>query len=245
MPDAGTPDGQRDVLICVQCDGGRPGCQRCIKYRTPCPGYRDHESFKFVSENYNVQVLSLRSKRYATRNTVRGTERSPLHFSSLSTTRKEPTGADHWSKGKHSGGESQDHRNYRSIAPVTGLDLIIGKALLPCWEDRSVNLFFRDFTLAENEDGSSGYLSFLPDMYEKSKKDSGLALAVQASSYAAMANRSNISWLEEKARSLYGKALTAVNQRLRQPREAIEDDTILTILLLIFFEVRPRDLQRP
>lgn len=114
--------------------------------------------------------------------------------------------------------------------------------MLPRWEERSVNLFFRDFTLAENEDGSPGYLSFLPDMYEESNKDSGLALAVQATSYAAMANRSDISWLGEKARSLYGKALTAVNQRLRQPRDAVEDDTIVTILLLIFFEVRAPDL---
>ena len=217
---------------CLQCDGGRPSCQKCIKYKAACPGYRDQGSFKFVSENYSVRVSSERQKETFGQKLHRRNEISIADDLSSEFT-------------KYSF-DVDTIRTRRSSQSLDSLNLpptlaasnyTVTAAFLLSWEDRSVNLFFRNFTLAENEHGSPGYLNFLPGMYQASEKDSGLKLAVQAASYAAMASRSNISWLEEKARSIYGKALTSVNQLLRKDEEAIKDDTIVAVLLLVVFEV--------
>ena len=82
-------------------------------------------------------------------------------------------------------------------------------------------------------------------MYQASVSALPLSLAVQAASYAAMESRSNLSWLQEKARLIYGKALTSVNQLLRQSEEALKDDTILAVLLLVIFEVSCAKFQKP
>ncbi|CRK17375.1 hypothetical protein BN1708_012035 [Verticillium longisporum] len=52
MPNTGKPS--RDCHLCrrrrVKCDLGRPSCQRCIKYGTECPGYRNEQDVVFRNE---------------------------------------------------------------------------------------------------------------------------------------------------------------------------------------------------
>lgn len=187
-----------------------------------------------MSENYSVRVSSARQKEDIERQARRGRHGGSSIFNATSGAFTNYGSDVNTTPPRRL---CQDLDYFSSSPSFARSDYTITAALLPNWEDRSVNLFFRNFTLAGNKNGSPGYFAFLPEMYQASQIGSGLSLAIQAASYAAMANRSNLFWLEEKARSMYGQALTSVNQLLRRSEEATKDDTIVAVLLLVVFEV--------
>ena len=238
----------RGCLMCIRrrikCDETKPACNRCKKHKVECPGYRDPGSRKFVSENYNVVVQSARQRGLPEGRDVDSpnssfmfVDRPHRDFASKVLPGTCDDLGSSWSRSPESelsnnAVKSKSLSQIRS-SPLSGL--WAGPTVN--WHDRSLCLFFRDFTLREDKYGTHGYLGFLPEMYQESINDPVLRLAVQATASAATANRTNLSLLESKARLSYGQALTSVNYMLRTPEEAIKDRTIVSVMLLILFEV--------
>ncbi|KAF2152681.1 hypothetical protein K461DRAFT_268587 [Myriangium duriaei CBS 260.36] len=243
----------------IKCDGGRPGCQRCAIYKAKCPGYRTDVDFKFVNDNDAAETKALATRRKsgvskaqiakAQRNSAAKSNSSssspPSPFtrksSVVSTNGTAHPASPSSTSRTDSIAESDATRSESTWALQTlqrpASDSFISAPPTPAWEDWSISSFLHDWTLPESTTGFGiGFQEFLPDLYSKSSPDVDLSLAVRAASYASFANQHSSPQMMAKARTSYGKALTALNLSLRRPLDAVKDTTIATIILLQIFE---------
>lgn len=115
------------------------------------------------------------------------------------------------------------------------------KALEPPAEDWAVSEFFEKYVMYPcNNSSSSGFLEYLPCLFEEVKTDGRQALrwAVRAAAYASLSNDQGNILLGNKSLECYGLALSALAQSLKDPSVKPDDDYILmTIVVLDIFEV--------
>lgn len=83
----------------------------------------------------------------------------------------------------------------------------------------------------------SGYLSYLPSLYVKRRSNSPLVQIITSLGMAGLANVRNAPEAKAVSTYKYTSALRGVNAMLQDPARAIEDETLITILLLSLYEV--------
>jgi hypothetical protein len=116
----------------------------------------------------------------------------------------------------------------------------VPQAAAPSVEDQAVSQFFEKYVMYPCNNGSSpGFLEYLPCLFEEVKVEGRLALrwAVRAAAYASLSNDQDNAALGNKALQCYGLALSALGESLADPKEAPDDYTLMTIVVLDIFEV--------
>lgn len=132
----------------------------------------------------------------------------------------------------------------RSTAiPTPEPDLTIPRFLLDSsWEYHGHCYFLDQFTLPVEPDGSPGPLDSIPMLYTLCQRNQAgapiesLRAAMDAAAFASMANHANVSSLAIQARKNYGQALKHLNIALSSVQDAVRDETMGAIVLLMLFE---------
>lgn len=79
-------------------------------------------------------------------------------------------------------------------------------------------------------------------MFDQTKEGSALRLATQAVAISALANEPQRGQLRQLAARHYGRALAATQVAIQDPKEAISDATLISILLFALYEsITPSD----
>jgi hypothetical protein len=105
-------------------------------------------------------------------------------------------------------------------------------------EERAVSLFFSNFVLAACNHGATlGYLVDLPHRYYCTSEGSILHVSVEACSLALFGRTSRNKDIEMRAGQSYGQALTLLKEATANPDVFAEDDTLMAVLVLDFFQV--------
>lgn len=77
----------------------------------------------------------------------------------------------------------------------------------------------------------------MKDVKSLESPPTSLPTAVMAVSLALFANRQKVKPLLAKGAKQYANALQQINEALRDPERALEDETLATIIILGLFEV--------
>lgn len=93
----------------------------------------------------------------------------------------------------------------------------------------AISFFITSFLEGSNFD-------YLPPIYLQSNQSSPLAVATQCVAMASLAADWRDSRLMNEARKQYSEALTLTNAALRSPADAVQDGTLISVLLLALFE---------
>jgi hypothetical protein len=107
-------------------------------------------------------------------------------------------------------------------------------------EDQAVNQFFEKYVMYPCNQGSSpGFLEHLPSLFKDCRVEGRLALrwAVRAAAYGGLANGQSNTNIGKKAQECYGLALKALTEALNDPKQAPDDYTLMTVVVLDLFEV--------
>jgi hypothetical protein len=111
----------------------------------------------------------------------------------------------------------------------------------PPIEDQAICNVLRNFVMTPCHGNSSSYMAFIVPTIagEKSLEStkSPLSTAVMAVSFALLGNSGHNKSLLPRAAKQYSKALQQVNDALRNPQLALEDQTLATVITLGLFEV--------
>ncbi len=105
------------------------------------------------------------------------------------------------------------------------------------WDEKAVNYFLAEYSVAPWPGIYSGHLDFLPGLLMPSSSASPLRPATHASAYLALSRHYKAPGLYDMARRCYGATLRSLNTILSQPPETWQDDTVAAIMLLHQFEV--------
>jgi len=111
---------------------------------------------------------------------------------------------------------------------------------MPSPEDQAVTQFFERYVMYPCNQGSSpGFLEHLPSLFKDCQVEGRLALrwAVRAAAYGGLSNDASNEELSSKALQCYGLALQALGEALADPKQAPDDYTLMTIVILDLFEV--------
>ncbi|OCL03322.1 hypothetical protein AOQ84DRAFT_392345 [Glonium stellatum] len=114
-------------------------------------------------------------------------------------------------------------------------------------EHQAIPRFFSDYVHCGSSPGvPGGHLYFLYELFDDDDEVTPyLSEALTATAYASLANQLNLESLRIKARLVYGRSLTLVNQALGNASEAIKDATLGTIILFGLYEFIMNDGSKP
>lgn len=110
------------------------------------------------------------------------------------------------------------------------------------WEHHSHCYFLDQFTLPTEPDGSPGPLDSVPLLYSLAKGGYdnaprvSLRAAIDAAAFTSLANRMKLPGLAIQARRKYGQALSELNSSLSSVQDAVRDETLGAIVMLMLFE---------
>lgn len=109
-------------------------------------------------------------------------------------------------------------------------------SISPSIHELAANFFFANYN-PRGPPFSDKYHNWLTKEYWDARPDHILRATIEAVGMAGISNTFHAISLMPKAKEQYGRALTVTNKALRDPTEAIEDRTLLAILLLGLVEV--------
>ncbi|KAM3433326.1 hypothetical protein NHJ13734_006508 [Beauveria thailandica] len=198
-----------------KCDRAPNGCSQCRRKGHACPGYPDPTALRMRNETTSVtKKQSSKSKTHAARqqSPPRTQDGAPFWASSSSP---EPAA---------SSSSRQSLTSFDSPSPVS-------PALLLSTNQQALAFLFHTFIAATPFEGylSSFYLPYSPD-------DDACALAIDATALAAYARHARQHRHHDAARANYARALSRVNTALADPRTAVQDQTLVAVLVLALFE---------
>lgn len=219
-----------------QCDLGRPSCLRCIKYGKECPGYREPLDLVFQNENASSLGKSRgkpdRKKTAAAQLDSREAPRRRAVSKAASSTK-----SGHWTV-LSTWSRSLTSSEERWLTPLSSpLTQSLHVHSVPLLLDQ---YSFHSPTLQHTSSASRyfGYHDFLPQMLQI-QEETCLKLVVDAFADAFLKNQSNATWKTSyRSSGVYGKALRAVNESLRDSKMELEDSTLAAVWLLANYEVR-------
>lgn len=201
-----------------QCDQKVPACGQCIRKQKTCSGYRTEADLIFRVENDHAATLV----------TTRKSRRKPS-----------PPPPSHRSARPSPGPIIED-----SSEPVRSPRTVVlyaekapnFRTLLPSLGERASCFFISNYVL-EPSDFSYGFMEYLPPMVGH-QPGNILSTVIECLGLATM---SNLAWAQAPAaivaKRKYGEALSMVNRALRSPHLAVEDQTLLSVILLGVYEV--------
>jgi hypothetical protein len=229
---------------------------RCQKSKRFCPGYRDLFDSKLRDETKSTKrKLSYKNHRPFTLEEFNATFCQPYNTSALvHTTALPPTWSEStwvsydnypWDSDSTSpASKAHDEliqRPRRRLAEPNlfpGQPAVTKQSLSIPVDQQAVNFFLTNYVLVPGPESmtSQGHLEFLLPLLKSQPADSPLALTFTSVGLATMAIRPNSRSLLPMASSNYIKALKQINFALRDPRTAMSDTTLATILMLTVYE---------
>ena len=209
---------QPRLTVKFQCDERKPTCFRCQKSKRECLGYRNpdylHVSFEWKPRTKLNPIVELSE--------LSNTNMVMAPFWSPEAKRPQPTNP-----------PQSISRNRLFGSPTSTIP--------PPIEDQAICNFLRNFVMMPCHRNSSSYMAFVVPTIagEKSLEStkSPLSTAVMAVSFALLGNAGHNKALLPRAVKQYSKALQQVNDALRNPQLALEDQTLATVITLGLFEV--------
>ena len=199
---------------------------QCQKSRRQCPGYKDDFDLIFRNE---TQATERRARKSV--DSKRGHTHIMLGERQMAFV---------------NAGERGDSSLLQTsvLVPSAELEasmtLSIREAISVPIEEQAPCYFMSNFVMTPRDGSSRGYFDFLAPMIKAEKPDSHLSIAFYAVALASLANRpsSKSSGLLQQALGQYAKALKAINSALQSPLHQKTDQTLASIIMLGFFEVR-------
>lgn len=120
----------------------------------------------------------------------------------------------------------------------------IGYPLLQSVDELGVNFFFAKY-IYKSPPYDSKYYDWLTQSYLDEGSRRALRAGIIAVGLAGISNTSSHApYITRKSKEKYGQALAIVKEALNDPVRAIEDTTLMAVLLLGLFEVLPYPFMR-
>lgn len=198
---------ERCRLKKVRCDQRRPGCKRCEKSGTTCPGYRDLGQVMFRDESVRT-IEKARRDAHVERFGVVQAERSQPQQTPV------------------------EQQMMASTAP--SLEPSLSRSLQRPLGQMAADFFFNNFVV-EGPILSDNNADFLVGIY-RDHSDSAAFHAIEAVGLAGLSNVSRDYQLRFEAQKRYGQALARTNELLSDAHEATSDLTTMSVLLLGQYE---------
>ena len=117
---------------------------------------------------------------------------------------------------------------------------VISSSLSVSPEDQAACYFFSNYVFNRSMLRKS-YLEYLPEVYGKISPESPLGQIITSLGMGGLANVRNAPDAKAVSTYKYASALRGVNALLRDPARAIEDETLITVLLLSLYEASETD----
>lgn len=106
-------------------------------------------------------------------------------------------------------------------------------------EQVAICQFFTNLVLVPTHpDAQCGFLDCLLPLYTSTRHDSMLSLATSAVALAVAGSEPDRRLGYQLGRALLGDALLKTAAALRDPEQSVQDETLMTVMLLGFYEVR-------
>lgn len=220
-----------NALLCVQCDEGKPSCDRCLRRDQTCGGYRDPKDVKFVHATGKPKAKTSLSASelpsptppidYSDDDGVSDIETLQVSRRTRSRTRSRIRPA------------VLEEGDAFDTSPFP----LLGQPGVQDWEEQATCFFYHRYTLSSSYNDNPGWLDFLPDLFQQSEPESALAHSTRAISFASLSSASLVKNLSTRGHRSYGLALKTLNASLREPSEVLQDSLIVAILLLALYEV--------
>lgn len=197
----------------VQCDEGRPACHQCVSSKRPCPGYLDQFDLVLRDQTDAVRSRAERKRR-------REKQQHP------------PGQMTDWAiSAVHHAQPDENAIIDRSVRSLT-----ISPSLTETPEQLALCIFFNGFViLSFHPDGQRGFLECLLPLYNATSPDSLLFNATAAVALTISGGYRKSHFLRRRA--VFGKALRMASIAIQDPVASTEDETLMAILLLGFYEV--------
>ncbi|KAL8684918.1 MAG: hypothetical protein Q9218_008072, partial [Villophora microphyllina] len=206
------------------CDEQRPACTQCATSDRICPGYT--HLFDLVLRD-QTELVSRKAQRKRKRQPASNAKRTP-------TDNVSPKTADSDSP--------QPNRKLPPSSAIIATTATTGyslpKSLHEPPETQAVNAFISNYvSIPRHPYSRRGYLDCLLPLYQNTRHDSLLSLAVAAMALAIEGGPPSSQHYRELSRSFFGKALVKTSRAIRDPVESVKDETLMSVLLLSFYEV--------
>lgn len=219
----------------LQCDLGRPACERCIKYGVQCPGYRDQQALIF--RDANPASLKKRPKRPPQEADSGQNESTSDAVLGLLKTPAKPTKRRNRAKDlifdieiptfgglTYPGGFRIDE-----VCPIC-------PTISEHWTSQSVPIMLNVYSS----------LNVVDNAYRQQLKDGPLLWAAHLFSRTYVTNlrfptanrRNSVGENQQELRTLLGKTLRAVSLALKTRDGPKRDDILVTVWVLANYEVR-------
>ena len=225
--------------VMPQCDETKPACLRCLKSKTQC-AYRDQVDLNFRNQTDSTAKSA--------QNKWRQRARQHIALDAKSSESETDSQADQSSESsdvtesiqKLSLVNARQKNLYLSqywYPANTRPETYVPRKIDPPLEATAIGLLFSDYIIVPKSIDSGGFFNFLPNMYTKSSPNSVLRSTVNTMALANLANKHDIRDLRTAATAGYCQTLKLLNTTLQSPSNAVLDETLLTTVLLMMYEV--------
>ncbi|KAF2727725.1 hypothetical protein EJ04DRAFT_581818 [Polyplosphaeria fusca] len=189
----------------IKCDQRKPGCLKCEKAQSSCPGYRDLSNEIFRDESARV-IRKARSRRL-------NEDASP------GSTLLQGTG-------KVRSSTSMSVASMEASLAST-IPQMMGQSL----SELATAFFFAKYTCDEPP-FSKNFRQWLVDMYVDGPDNCAPRAAMEAAGMAGIANIYHAPHVGFKSKEAYCRALSTTKRTLDNPESSVSDATLMTAILL-------------
>ena len=230
----------RPELTETQCDETRPACNQCTRTRRPCPGYElERVKLQFRNENDFAGGAARKPRKTFGRSIMKLSSQTPsVKPANVDATPSIVSSVAESSLDSVSNEASEDS-NQDSGSGGT----VVPRSLSISVEVQAFTNFAHKYFITSTSFPLPEIWSHLPNYcshWESPVQDSMLGLAVNALALATFDRSHPTSGAMETGRPMYTRAIAKVNQGLSDMNQATSDHLILTVLLLINYEVCKR-----
>lgn len=220
------PTTQGTLLTLFQCDQKRPSCSQCIRSGQECYGYRDALSMMFKDET--AVVAKKAKKKYQAL-----AMQSPLSGSERKTS--ETDGSEASSFNLYLRAECQSSRPVGSQISRYPTPESMVREITPSIDDQAMGFFISNHVSQPTLVPRGQYEWVLEALYRPDCEEI-LRSSVNAACLAALANSTKNPMITAKAHAAYGSALQLTNSALRVKETAVEDSTLISVIMLGLYE---------
>jgi len=222
---------------CLKCDEAKPHCMRCQKSKRACPGYRDAFELNHRDETKSTKrkvprALGRLEPPFFDQSSLNHTARTliaPLAWAKFNTVSI--------SKSTELSECAPFMMVERSSSGYKGNRSPRFKHLSIPIDEQASCFFLSNFVLLPQQGAMTRYLQFLIPLLKEADPSSPLDLTFSAVALAAFGSRPNSRALLPRAEAHYVRALIRINQALKDPKTAVADSTLASVILLSTFEV--------
>lgn len=217
---------------------------RCQKSKRACPGYRDSSELSLRNETKATKKKPARPPNTHSA-TLSWNGNGAQHGSNVGEYYTMPytdteTSSPPWSSAMYpSPASSTSSLSIPSSLCSRHMALAMRHNLSTPVDEQVFCYFLSNYVLIPAEGISPrGFFDFVIPLLQKEHTGSPMSVAFSAVALAAFSGRPSSKSLLPRADAVYVKALNQINLVLQDPKLALKDSTLATVLLLAFYEVR-------